>query len=118
MNIYYLTRSYAPYQNTGGGLIRKAQVDFFIKKGEKVTVVMPNYLNNKVNIANNIIQIPFTQNIRFSSWLERVGIYEDYLDNWVKRSFSYLGNKGVATDIIFANCVGELSSFKLGFLLK
>jgi hypothetical protein len=47
-----------------------------------------------------------------------VGIYEDYLDNWVKRSFSYLVNKVVATDIIFATCGGELSSIKLGFLLK
>ena len=118
MKIYYLTRSLYPFQKTGGGQIRKAQVDFFRRQNNAVTVVMPNYHSNETIINQDIIQIPYTQNIRMAFLLQRLGVYEDYLDSWVKKAFDYLQNKITKEDIIFATSGSELASIKLGSLLK
>jgi len=98
--IYYLTRSYAPYQKGGGPLMRTGAVKYLKELGWD--------------------EIPFKKRYiqKLTSILERVGIYEDYLDKWVENSFEYLKNKINKEDIVFATSGGELGMIKLGSLLK
>jgi len=118
--IYYLARSYSPYQNGGGSLMRAGAVINLQKLGWKVVVIMPNYNTKEIIMENNIIQIPFDSKHfqKLSSLFERIGIYEDYLDKWVENAFKYLQNKIKKKDIIFATSGGELGMIKLGSLLK
>ena len=116
--LYYITRSYPSYQISGGSLMREAQVVFFEKHFSKVVVVMPNYATNTLVCKNNVIQIPFKYNERFANLMERVGIYEDSLDAWVKSAYLYLKNIITSNDILFSTCGGELASMKLGSKLK
>jgi len=117
MKIFFLTRSYLP-TIAGGTLIRKAQVDSFERAGFEVIVVVPNYNQKRISIQENIIRIPLSYNLRVAHWLERIGIYEDYLDKWVKRAFKYLKDKIKKDDILFATSGGELGNIKLASSLK
>ena len=116
--IYYLTRSYSPYQKGGGSLMRTGAVKYIQELGWNVTVIMPNYNSKVWNIDGNIIQIPFNYNLRIASYLERVGFYEDYLDKWVEEAFKYLKDNVKNEDTIFTTSGGELGMIKLGFLLQ
>jgi len=79
---------------------------------------MPNYKDKSINIVRNVTQVPFLKNQRISSILERIGIYEDYLDTWVDTTFDYLKSKIKKEDIIFSTSGGELGMIKLGSVLK
>ena len=118
MKIWFLTRSLYPYQKTGGGQIRLGQIQFLKELKYEIKVILPNYNSNKLNINKNIIQIPLDYNIRFASYLERIGFYEDYFDKWINNSFDYLKDKIKKEDIVFATSGGELGMIKLGSLLK
>lgn len=118
--IYYLTRSYYPYQKGGGPLMRTGAVKYLKELGWDVIVVMPNYKSKEFKTEDSIFQIPFKDKHiqKLASLFERVGIYEDYLDKWVDYAFEYLKNKITKKDIIFATSGGELGMIKLGSLLK
>jgi glycosyltransferase involved in cell wall biosynthesis len=116
--LYYITRSYPLYKKTGGSLMREAQVNFLRKKFDKLVVVMPNYNSAELVNKKDVIQIPFYNYPRISELFERVGIYEDYLDNWVNRAYAFLEISINQEDIIFSTCGGELASIKLGSRLK
>ncbi len=118
--IYYLTRSYYPYQKGGGPLMRTGAVKYLKELGWDVTIVMPNYENKKFKIEDDIWQIPFKGKYiqKLASLFERVGIYEDYLDKWVDNAFEHLKDKVTKNDIVFATSGGELGMIKLGSLLK
>jgi len=117
MRLFFLSRSYLP-KVAGGTLIRSKMVDFFKKNNFEVKVITPNYNKKKVEIADSIAYIPLICNLRISYAFERLGIYEDYLDVWVKNSFDYLQGKVSNADIVFATSGGELGCIKLGSLLK
>ncbi|MGJ0302819.1 glycosyltransferase [Aliarcobacter cryaerophilus] len=118
--IFYLTRSYYPYQKGGGPLMRTGAVKYLKELGWDVIVVMPNYETKDFIIENDIWQIPFKgKHIqKLASLFERVGIYEDYLDKWVESAFEYLKDNVSNKDIVFATSGGELGMIKLGSLLK
>ncbi len=118
--IFYLTRSYYPYQKGGGPLMRTGAVKYLKELGWDVIVVMPNYETKDFIIENDIWQIPFKgKHIqKLASLFERVGIYEDYLDKWVQNAFEYLKDKITQDDIVFATSGGELATFKLASMLK
>lgn len=118
--IYYLARSYYPYDKGGGPLMRTGAVAYLKQLDWDVTVVLPNYNSKELIIEDNIIQIPFKNKHiqKLSSLLERIGVYEDYLDKWVKNAFDYLKDKIQKEDILFATSGGELGMIKLGSLLK
>lgn len=118
--IYYFARSYHPYQKGGGPLIRVGAVNYLESLGWDVTVVLPNYDTKEVISDNNTIQIPFKHRYiqKMTSLLERIGIYEDYLDRWVDNAFLYLSDKVKREDILFATSGGELGMIKLASLLK
>jgi len=118
MKLYYLTRSFYPYQKGGGPLMRRGAVKYLQKLGWNVIVIMPNYNSKELKIEDNIHLIPYNQNQRLAFWFERIGIYEDYLDKWVENAFEYLRDKIKKEDIVFATSGGELGTIKLGSLLK
>ena len=118
--IYYLARSYAPYQKGGGSLMRMGAVQYLEELGWDVIVILPNYTTQKLILEKNIIQIPFKKRYiqKLTSLQERIGFYEDYLDKWVKNAFEYLSGKIVKENIVFATSGGELGMIKLGSLLQ
>jgi glycosyltransferase involved in cell wall biosynthesis len=116
--IYYLTRSYYPYQQGGGALMRSGAVKHLRELGWDVTVILPNYNSNELVVADNIIQIPLHYNIKFSLYLERLGIIEDYLDKWIVNAFNFLKPKISKHDVVLSTSGGELGMIKLGSLLK
>lgn len=118
MKIWYITRTYLP-ENTGGALVRIAQVDYFRGQGATVTVVAPNYLDDDVVITGTEIRLPYRKSrIRLDQILERSGIYEDYLDPWVADNLALLKLRVQKEDCIFATSGGELACIKLGSKLK
>ena len=116
--IYYLTRTFFPYQKNGASLMRNGAVDYLKDLDWNITVVMPNYNSNEFKIEGNIILIPLSYHIKTSLYLERLGFYEDYLDKWIKKAFEYLKNIITKDDIVFSTSGGELGMVKLGSLLK
>lgn len=118
MKIWFLTRSLYPYQKTGGGQIRLGQIAEFRNLGWNVHVVMPNYDKHILEIHDNIHFTPYTSSLKWSSRLQRIGYYEDYLDPWINVTFKYLNVKIEKKDIVFATSGGELGAIKLGSLLK
>jgi len=118
MKIFFLTRTFSNKIKLGGGLLRERIVDILRKECFDVVVVTPNYNKNSIEIYDNIIYLPLTYNTKGTNILQRLGIYEDYLDIWVRDSFNYLKNIISKEDIIFATSGGELGCIKLGSLLK
>ncbi len=118
MKIWFLTRSLYPYQKTGGGQIREGQVSNLKALGWEVSVIMPNYLSDAYIEKDEIIQIPFNDKDKLIYLLLKLGIYEDYMDGWVKKAFLYLKNRIKIDDIVFTTSGGEPGMVKLGFLLK
>ena len=118
--LYYLTRSYSPYQKGGGPLRRTGAVKYLQELGWEVIVILPNYISREYIIEKNTIQIPFRRKYiqKLTSILERVGVYEDYLDKWIENSFEYLKDRIKKEDIVFSTSGGELGMIKLGSLLK
>lgn len=119
--LYYLTRSYPNVHDTGGGsLIREAAVELLRKNEFDVYVIAPNYHSSTFlyDEKNKVYQIPAFFQSKICGYFERVGIYEDYLDNWVKKAFRFLRDKIKKEDIIFSAVGGELGPIKLGSLLK
>lgn len=116
--IFYLTRSYYPFQKSGGTIIRKRAVELLRNHGFKVIVVTPNYNSNTMSYENDILCYPLNYNTRLAQRMQRVGLYEDYLDKWVKNVFKYLKNEVTENDIVFATTGGELGNIKLASMLK
>lgn len=107
-----------PTKDGSCGLIRVGAVNFLSSRFN-VTVVTIDYEGDKVNKAKNIIRIPINKKeLKVGRWLEKLGVFEDYLDIWVKRCVSYLENIIDADTIIFATCGGDLASIEIGALLK
>ena len=118
MRVWFFTRSLSPFQDTGGGQIRKAQVDGLTAFGWNIVVVMPEYRKKTITVKDNIIMIPMFGKQRILNWMQRIGLLEDYLDYWVNDAYEYMKNRVTKEDIIIATSGGELGMIKLGTLLK
>lgn len=100
--------------------MRTGAVKHLQKFGWNVIVVMPNYENKEFKIEENIWQIPFkgSHTLKLACLFQIIGIFDDYLDQWVDSAFEYLKDKITSNDIVFATSGGELGTFKLAHLLK
>jgi glycosyltransferase involved in cell wall biosynthesis len=116
--LYYITRSFAPFQKGGGPLMRKSAVSSLKALGWDVVVVMPNYHDSALRVDDKIIQIPFFHIQKLASLLEKIGIFEDYLDIWVNKAYQYLRSSIKQDDILFATSGGDLATIKLASLLQ
>jgi len=114
--IYFVTRTWLP-SKTGGSIIRQKQVALLKKANYEVIIVTPKYDNLDSTVTNQIVQLSYKFR-KYNSIFQRIGYYEDYLDNWVKKTFNILKNNIRSEDIIFSTTGGELASIKLGSLLK
>jgi len=118
--IFFFTRSYPP--DKGGGVItRLKKIELLRKAGYKVVVVAPDYADSSTTVTEELIRIPYSSNkakVKIDLWLENFGIYEDYLDNWVKKTFNLLKDIVTSSDILYCTSGGELGMIKLGFFLK
>lgn len=118
MTIWYVSRSYYP-SVTGGTLIRKAQVDSFVANGFKVKVVTPCYALRPPSLDDLTISVPISRlGLKVGGLFERLGIWEDYLDLWVRQSYALLVDRVGCADIVFSTSGGELGCIKLGSLLR
>ena len=119
MKLWFFTRSLYPYQKSGGAQIRNAQIAYLKKLGYDVVVVTPLYeKSNGIDQDSSLMQIEYKQDTRFCTLLEMIGIYEDYLDPWVKRAYKTIKDQVKKEDIIFATSGGELGMIKLATKLK
>lgn len=118
MKIWYLSRTYLP-EKTGGALIRVAQVDYFRSQGADVVLVAPDYSGRDGDVSESTIRLPYRKSrIRLDQILERLGLYEDYLDRWVDDNLALLKDRVGKEDYVFATSGGELGCIKLGSRLK
>lgn len=118
MKIYYITRTFSPFQKGGGPLMRTGAVEYLQKLGWDVQVVMPAYRSITTNRFENIIQIPTLSILRLTNILQKYGLIEDYLDIWVLNAYHQLKSIVKKEDILFATTGGELGTLKLATLLK
>jgi hypothetical protein len=116
--IYFLTRSYPPTDQTGGSLARKMQVDYLTSLGYKVIVVTINKASHNIDHSGAIISIPNPVSDKITRRLEKVGFLSDYLTFWVRGAYKYLKDIITSKDIIFATSGGELGSYKLASILR
>ena len=121
-NIFYITRSYPSIREHAGGssLLRKATVDLLRKEGFNVTVITPNYGSKELieDKSTGVVLVPFTKNEKIGRLLQRFGIVEDYLDQWVDHAVTYLAGKIQKSDIALSTTGGELASIKMSHILK
>ncbi len=120
--IYYITRSYPALREHAGGssLLRKAAVEQLRKHGFKVIVIAPNYGSTNITKYDNdgVVLIPYNKNEKVSRIKQRIGLLEDYLDEWVSNVLQYFSNTIRPNDIIFSTTGGELATIKIGSILK
>ena len=119
-NIFFLTRTYYPV-NSGGVITRAKKIDLLKKAGFNTIVVTPNYWNNILCDSTELIHIPYNSKIylrKVHALLEHIGIFDDYLDPWLKKAYDYLSKKVSPHDFLFATTGGELGMIKLASLLK
>lgn len=114
--IYFITRTFMePENGKSCVLVRNAYVDF-LKRYFHVMVVTPAY-NGEDIINENYIKMSYKGGLMYS-YMERIGLVEDYLDSWIDSSFDVMAMRVKSDDIIFATSGGELACIKLGSLLK
>jgi len=106
-----------PIEN-GPSLMRVGTVKYLEKNGFDVTVITPNYNKQNIEKKKNAIYFPFTFSSFIGLTLEKIGIFDDYMDLWVKNVCDYLIDKVDRQCIIFTTSGGELGCIKLGYLLK
>lgn len=115
--LFYITRSYFP-DITGGTLVRGGSVKYLIELGYDVTVIAPNYYGTNIYQKENVIYIPVRYKKVFTKAIEYAGIFEDYLDPWIKDVFPLLFNLVTREDLVMATSGGELGCIKLASILK
>ena len=115
--IYYITRT-IPGGGTGGALIRQGSVKYLRELGYNVIVValsdISKYSNEQILIKGGRSRVA----TRFNMLLFNIGIYDDYLQPWSKRAFSFLKNKVQKDDLVLATSGGEIGTLMLAKELK
>jgi hypothetical protein len=116
--IFFISRSFYPYETGGGPIVRKKQVEFLEKEGFDVIVVKPNYLAKSNKIEGNIHQIGVSEPTKWTYKKMSLGLVPDYLDEFYKKATVYLEDKVKESDILFCTTGGEISCFRIGYALK
>lgn len=116
-NIYYITRTNIT-DIGGGAIVRAGTIGALKKKGFNVIIVTPNYNSDQTVVDDNLIKTAFKIPIKFATISERIGLYEDYLDIWVKNTVKILSDIVKKNDIILATSGGELGCIKLASIVK
>ena len=118
MRIFYLSRAFPPESTSGGALIRSHTVELLRRAGFEVTVVTPTRSSERVGQSEGVLRIPLSYALKPAAVFERLGIYEDYLDPWVRVALQVLMPRLSRGDVAFATSGGELGMIRLASLLK
>lgn len=97
--------------------MRQAAVTKLRENGFKVKVIAPNYNTTKIIDTENYTLIPFKENKK-ALIFQHLGIYNDYLDKWVDKSFDFFKKKIQKNDVIFSSSGDEFGTIILGYKLK
>lgn len=120
--LYFITRTFPGIAGIGGGaLIRKKQVDLFNENGFDTWIIAPNYTSKKsiIDRENKMLLFPFSLKKHYqNSLLEKVGLKEDYYDEWIRNALAELKNIITSDDVLFCVSGGEMGSIILGSKLK
>ncbi len=117
--IYYITRTWADRESANNAAIYREVYAEILKKIAPVIIVTPQYHQGTPIINDLQVCFPYDQSKElWDSRFQRLGIKEDYLDDWVYQTYRYLEDYVGEKDILFAISGGELSCIKLGALLK
>jgi hypothetical protein len=114
--VYFLSK--VTGQQLGGQLIRSAQADLFRELGYRVRVVAPWYGAGEPPADDATLLIPSRMPLRVGSALQHVGIIDDYLNDWARRTIRQLSGLVGADDLVFASSGGELSCLSVGSKLQ
>lgn len=117
MRIIYITRTYAQDTNSSNCTGYRNYTVELLKKKYEVLVVTPNYESDNIIEKDDLVAVPYKFK-RMDMWLERVGIYDDYLKRWVDDSLNVLKDKIRNDDMLLAVSGGELGSIMLATKLK
>lgn len=100
--------------------MREGAVKYLRQLGWDVCVVLPNHESAELIKENGHLLIPFKKKHiqKYASLMERLGVYEDYLDRWIPYAIEVLQPRIGEKDILFASSGGELGMIKLGSELK
>lgn len=119
--IFYITKSYPPEANGGGGLVRSQTVELLRKSGFEVTVVVLTQNAGLWEGNKNVIPISISSSknvLRTLISLEYLGVIPDFLYPWVGYGEKKLKNIIQSEDIILCASGGELGTIMLGSKLK
>lgn len=111
IRIFYITK---PFSVLAGGLLRKRQIELLESNSYQVHVVFLSESQGKGRF-NLLFQKLLLKTCILA---QHIGIFDDYLDPWVKSSFVKLSKIINKDDIIFSTGSGELGCYKLGHLLS
>lgn len=104
----------------GGKIIRQSQKKLFEKVGYEVWEIAPVIgKTDSIDFQKKIIYISQKKwIIKLSRILQKVNLIEDYLNLWIRKTLLHLEQFIKVKDIVFCMAGGELSTIKLGSILK
>lgn len=117
--VYFITRSYPPFEKGGGSLMRYALVQTLIDHGLSVEVIRIGPVVNDFNLnGKSILQILNIIYVRTLLLFERLGVIRDYLLPYSISRYLELKKKVGRNDIIISTTGGELGTVILGDMLR
>jgi len=117
MRIIYITRTYALDENPSNCSGFRNYTVSLLRKRYEVVVVTPNYGETETIRKSEMVAVPYTFR-RHDMWLERIGLYDDYLQRWTDATYKVLENEIRPDDLIMAVSGGEMACIMLASRLK
>lgn len=104
----------------GGKIIRIAQRNFFEKSGFHVWEIAAVIdQENNIDYSKGVVYIHQNGSVlKLLRGLQKLNLIEDYLDLWIKSTFNSIKDLIKKDDIVFSLSGGELSTIKLGSIIK
>ena len=117
--VYFITRSYPPFEKGGGSLMRYAFVQTLIDHGLSVKVIRIGPTVNDFGLrGKSILQVLNIIYVRALLLFERLGVIRDYLLPYSISWYLELRKKVGRNDIIISTTGGELGTVILGDMLR
>ncbi len=100
-------------------IIRIAQRNFFEKSGFHVWEIAAVIdQENNIDYSKGVVYIHQNGNVLKLLRASKLNLIEDYLDLWIKSTFNSIKDLIKKDDIVFSLSGGELSTIKLGSIIK
>ena len=116
--IYYITRTWADITTGNSCAILRVIYADMLRHLAPVVVVTPLYTGQELCTEGFVSFSYDKKSIRKDLYLEYLGLKEDYLESWVKKTFQFLKDIVNENDVVYATTGGELGCIKLGSMLK